>query len=148
MSLNKCLFIGNLGKDPEVRFTTGGKAVCRFSIAVNEAWKDANGDKQERTEWIPVEVWGKRGEACGQYLAKGRQVFVEGSFKTQVWEKDGQKHYKTFITAQKVDFLGGPRGGGSAETDNGGFEPAGAPPLDDDIPFIVWGDFKYDRWFI
>ena len=79
MSVNKVILVGNLGKDPEVRFTGGGRAVCKFPLATSETWNDAEGHKQERTEWHNVVVWGKQGENCGQYLSKGRQVYVEGS---------------------------------------------------------------------
>ena len=83
MSVNKVILIGNLGKDPEVRFTANGKALARFPIATSEVWIDGEGHRQERTEWHNIIVWGKQGESCGQYLAKGRQVFVEGSIRTR-----------------------------------------------------------------
>lgn len=144
MSVNKVILIGNLGKDPEVRFTANGKALARFPIATSEVWIDGEGHRQERTEWHNIIVWGKQGESCGQYLAKGRQVFVEGSIRTRTYDdKSGNKRYVTEIIAQRVRFLGG--GGGtrvaqetepepSAETP--AETPAGQPPpLDDDIPF-------------
>ena len=84
--LNKAMVIGNLGKDPELRTTGSGKSVCNFSVATNESWKDASGEKQERTEWHRIVVWGPQAEACGKYLAKGRQVYVEGRIQSREWE--------------------------------------------------------------
>lgn len=140
MSVNKVILIGNLGKDPEVRFTNNGRAVARFPIATSEVWKDAAGSRQERTEWHNIVVWGKQGESCGQYLAKGRQVFVEGSIRTRTYDdKSGNKRYITEIVAQNVRFLGG--GGGTRvaqEMDTVGAEDmggGGGPPMDDDVPF-------------
>ncbi len=141
MSVNKAILIGNLGKDPEVRFTSTGRAVARFPIATSEVWTDAEGNRQERTEWHNIIVWGKQGETCGQYLAKGRQVFVEGSIRTRSYDdKSGNKRYVTEIVAQRIRFLGG--GGGtrmapemeSAATDEGS-SSGGVPAMDDDIPF-------------
>lgn len=112
-SLNRCMFIGNLGKDPEVRFTPGGQAVANFSIACSESWTK-DGQKQERTEWVRVTAWGKTAELCGEYLKKGKQVFVEGKMQTREYEKDGQKRYATEIVASNVVFLGGRDGGQQA----------------------------------
>jgi single-strand DNA-binding protein len=140
MSLNKVMLIGNLGKDPEVRFTGTGRAVARFSLATSEVWNDAEGQRQERTEWHNVVVWGKQAETCGQYLAKGRQVFIEGSIRTRQYDdKEGNRRYITEVNAQRVQFLGG-GGGRGAETRGGGTAddaPPGPPatPEDDDIPF-------------
>ena len=141
MSVNKVILIGNLGKDPELRFTSTGSAVANFSIATSEQWNDRDGNKQERTEWHNIVVWGKQGELCGQYLAKGRQIYVEGSIRTRSYDdKSGNKRYVTEIVAQRVRFLGGGGGtrmapeaesGGGEETHGGG----GQPPFDDDIPF-------------
>ena len=134
--VNKVIIVGNLGKDPEVRFTPGGKAVAKFPVATSERWTDQDGNKQERTEWHNVVVWGKQAETCGQYLAKGRQVFVEGSIRTRQYDdKDGNKRYITEIVARDVRFLGG---GGRGAAEPGGIplgEDAGGPPADDDIPF-------------
>jgi single-strand DNA-binding protein len=140
MSVNKVLLIGNLGKDPEVRFTGGGQAVARFPVATSEVWNDREGQRQERTEWHNVVVWGKQGETCGQYLQKGRQVYIEGSIRTRQYDdKDGNKRYITEVIAQRVQFLGGrggdapARGGGR---DQGSEDMPPAPlPEDDDIPF-------------
>ena len=110
--LNKVILIGNLGKDPEVRFTQTGSAVANFSIATSEQWNDRDGKRQERTEWHNIVVWGKQGEMCGQYLSKGRQVYVEGSIRTRSYDdKNGIKRYVTEIVAQRIRFLGG--GGGT-----------------------------------
>ncbi len=141
MSVNKVILIGNLGKDPEVRFTQTGSAVANFSIATSEQWNDRDGKRQERTEWHNVVVWGKQGELCGQYLAKGRQVYVEGSIRTRSYDdKNGNKRYVTEIVAQRVRFLGG--GGGTrmapeADAAGAGEEMGGGgmPSTDDDIPF-------------
>ena len=140
MSVNKVILVGNLGKDPEVRFTQTGSAVANFSIATTEQWNDREGKRKERTEWHNIVVWGKQGEACGQYLAKGRQVYVEGSIRTRSYDdKTGVKRYVTEIVAQRIQFLGG--GGGTRiahEMDSSsGEDPAGGgtPPMDDDVPF-------------
>jgi single-strand DNA-binding protein len=144
MSLNKVMLIGNLGKDPELRFTPSGRAVARFSLATSESWTDQQGQKQDRTEWHNVVVWGKQAESCGQYLSKGRQVFIEGSIRSRQYDdKEGQKRYITEVIAQRVQFLGGGRGEGggrgtgtSGGGGGGGEEMAPAPlPEDDDIPF-------------
>src|SRR6266704_1459081 len=140
MSVNKALLIGNLGKDPEVRFTASGRAVARFPVATSEVWNDAEGQRQERTEWHNVVVWGKQAETCGQYLAKGRQVYVEGSIRTRQYDdKEGNRRYITEIVAQRIRFVGG--GGGTRvapEMDSAGSDDmggSGTPPVDDDIPF-------------
>lgn len=140
MSVNKVILVGNLGKDPEVRFTGSGKAVCKFPLATSEVWNDAEGARQERTDWHNVIVWGKQGETCGQYLAKGRQVYVEGSIRSRSYDdKDGNKRYITEIIAQRVRFLGG---GGAGRPAAAGEalpplpdEMPGGPTPDDDIPF-------------
>ena len=146
MSVNKAILVGNLGKDPEVRFTGSGKAVCKFPIATSTTWNDAEGARQERTEWHNIIVWGKQGETCGKFLSKGRQVFVEGEIRSRSYDdKDGNKRYITEIVAQSVRFLGG-KGGGEGRGTGGdpGFpeEPAmgmggggAAAADDDDIPF-------------
>src|SRR5207249_3344445 len=106
MSVNKALLIGNLGKDPEVRFTASGRAVARFPVATSEVWNDAEGQRQERTEWHNVVVWGKQAETCGQYLAKGRQVYVEGAIRTRQYDdKEGNRRYITEVAAQELHAL-------------------------------------------
>ncbi len=108
--VNKAIIIGNLGRDPEVRFTPSGRAVAKFSVATTEKWTDQQGQKQEKTEWHNIVVWGKQAETCGQYLAKGRQVFVEGRITNRSYDdKDGNKSYITEIIARDVRFLGGGR---------------------------------------
>lgn len=146
-SLNKAIIIGNLGKDPEVRFTPGGAAVCNFSVATSEKWKDkASGEMREQTEWHRIVVWGKSAENCGQYLKKGRPVCVEGRIQTREWtDKENVKRYSTEINASNVIFLGSGGKGGGAESEQQGAPPADfepAPPSGDgkgaqdpDIPF-------------
>ena len=133
MSVNRVTLVGHLGKDPEVRFTPSGKAVARFPVATSEAWNDSGGQRQERTEWHQIVVWGKQGENCGQFLAKGRQVYIEGTIRSRQYDdKNGTRRYVTEIIAQRVQFLGGPR---PTET-NAGEAPAPAPQGDpDDLPF-------------
>jgi single-strand DNA-binding protein len=151
--VNKVILIGNLGKDPEVRFTPSGAAVANFNIATNESWTDKSGQKQEKTEWHRIVVWGKLAELCGEYLKKGRQAYVEGRLQTREWtDKEGKKNYTTEIVAQTVQFLGGGPGrseggggggggGGSGRSDFGGGPPdemgppPGGPGGSDDIPF-------------
>lgn len=152
MSVNKAILVGHLGQNPELRYTQGGHPVVNFSMATNEKWVDKAGQKQEKTEWHRVVVWGKVAEVCNQYLSKGRQVYVEGKLQTRQWDdKDGNKRYTTEVVAQSVQFLGG-GGGGQAEAQGGGQQhapatqgapaaqqPAGGPvggfADDSDIPF-------------
>lgn len=155
--VNKVILIGNLGADPEVRFTPGGQAVANFRIATSDSWTDKNGQKQERTEWHRIVVWGKLAELCGEYLKKGRQCFVEGRLQTREWtDKENRKNYTTEVVASSVTFLGGRdagegsgmggrRGGGNSS--RGADSDYGPPPPgmddgmnqggsgDDDIPF-------------
>lgn len=122
-SLNKCCFIGNLGADPETRYTANGDAVCNFSIACTESWKEKqSGEKKEQTEWVRVSFFGKVAEICGQYLKKGSQVYVEGSLRTRKWQdKDGQDRYTTEIRGDEMKMLGGRPDGDSRpqQQDNG-----------------------------
>lgn len=123
MSVNKVILVGRLGQTPEVKFTPSGAAVANFSVATNETWVDKSGQKQERTEWHRIVVWGKTAELCQQYLTKGRQVYLEGKLQTRQWQdKDGQTKYTTEIQAQTVQFLGG----GSAERGAGRGDSMGA----------------------
>ena len=143
--VNKVMLIGNLGKDPELRFTPSGRAVARFSLATSEQWTTPEGQKQDRTEWHNIVVWGKQAETCGQYLSKGRQVFIDGSIRSRQYDdKEGQKRYITEVIAQRVQFLGGGgRGDGAGRGASGGGGGGGgggedlpAPmPEDEDIPF-------------
>ena len=146
MSINKVILIGRLGQDPELKYTPSGAAVCNFSLATTENWADKNGQKQERTEWHRIVVWGKLAELCNQYLSKGRQAFVEGSLQTRSWEKDGVKRYTTEINARNIQFLGGPTAtrGSQEQQQQPVTETVATPTYDvstdsnftaDDIPF-------------
>ena len=120
-SVNKVILIGNLGADPEVRYTNGGTAVCSLRMATTETWTDKDGAKQERTEWHQISVWGKQAEHCGQYLAKGRQVYVEGRLQSREYtDKEGISRRAWEIQADKVNFLGGGRDEGGGQTGGGG----------------------------
>lgn len=117
MSVNKVILIGRLGNNPEIRYTPSGAAVANFSMATNETWNDKNGQKQERTEWHRVVVWGKLAQLCGEYLMKGRQAYIEGRLQTRQWQdKDGQTKYTTEVIATMVQFLGGPSAERGAQT--------------------------------
>ncbi len=135
--INKVILIGNLGADPEMKYTAGGTAICKFRLATTEVFKDRDGNQQERTEWHRVVAWAKLAEICGQYLSKGKQVYVEGSLRTSSWDdQDGNKRYTTEINARDVQFLSGGAGGGSSSGGSGGGDDFGGPPIgDDDIPF-------------
>lgn len=120
--VNKVILIGNLGADPEVRFTPGGQAVANFRIATSESWQDKNGQKQERTEWHRIVVWGKLAELCGEYLKKGRQCYIEGRLQTREWtDKENKKNYTTEVVANTVQFLGSRDGAGAGGGEGGGF---------------------------
>jgi single-strand DNA-binding protein len=152
-SVNKVILVGNLGADPELKYTPSNRPVCNLSIATNEVFKDKGGQRQERTEWHRVTVWGEQAENCSKYLAKGRMVYIEGRLQTRSWEDktDGKKRYSTEIVADRVTFLGGgaAEGGGArrggrpwgeegASSSSNAAEPEGhgaPPPSDDDIPF-------------
>jgi len=138
--LNRCEFIGRLGKDVDVRYTPGGAMVVNFSIATDEKWKDKNGDKQQRTEWIKIQVWNKLAEICANYLTKGSMVWIEGKMQTRSWEdKDGTKRYTTEIIGSKMVMLGGGTKQGNAQHEDnfdshGDFNPDDVKILDD-VPF-------------
>jgi single-strand DNA-binding protein len=137
-SLNKVMIIGNLGADPEMRYTANGNAVTSFNVATNETFTGRDGQRQERTEWFSVVTWNRLAETCAQYLTKGRQVYVEGRLQTRSWDgQDGQKHYRTEVVAETVRFLG-ERGGGRGESFDPGM-PVGADAAGDiepdDLPF-------------
>jgi len=106
--VNKVILVGRLGQDPELKYTNSGTSVCRFSIATSENWKDKEGQKQERTEWHRIVVWGKLGTLCSEYLKKGRQVYLEGRIQTRSWEdkSTGQKRYTTEVVGTTIQFLG------------------------------------------
>lgn len=143
-SLNKVMLIGNLGKDPELRYTTSGQAVASFSLATSEKFKNKSGEMEERTEWHRVTLWGKLAEIAGEYLAKGKTVYIEGRLQTREWaDRDGNKRYTTEIVGDRMQMLGGKGDGGAsgggaarrsgtAETTVSYDEP---PFQDDDIPF-------------
>ena len=148
--VNKAIVVGRLGRDPEVRYTPDGTAVANFSVATSEEWKDkATGEKRERTEWHRIVAFRRLGEICGEYLSKGRQVYIEGRIQTRDWEdKDGVKRYTTEIVASQMQMLGsrddfgGSRGGSRGGAGSGGGRPQEASPGpsysdmgDDDIPF-------------
>ncbi len=154
--VNKVILIGNLGADPEMKYTPNGTAVCNLRIATGEAFKGQDGNWQERTEWHRVVTFGKTAENCGQYLAKGRQVYIEGRLQTRSWDdQQGQKRFSTEIVAREIQFLGGGAGGGGGQGGGyggggqgggggygnqgggygGGDSYGGPPPTDDDIPF-------------
>ena len=145
--LNKVILIGNLGRDPELRYTPNGSPVAEFSLATSEKWKDKDGNPQERTEWHNIVAWGRQAEICGEYLSKGRQVYVEGRIQTRSWDdKDGNKRYKTEVVARQVLMLGarGEGRGPGAKADEAD-SPKSSPPdavtesdpdySDEDIPF-------------
>lgn len=114
-SVNKAIIIGNLGKDPEMRYMPSGDAICNFSLATTDSWKDKNGEKQEKTEWHRISMFGKLAEIAGEYLKKGSQVYVEGRIQTRKWtNKEGQDQYTTEIVADKMQMLGGRSGGGNS----------------------------------
>jgi single-strand DNA-binding protein len=145
-SVNRVFLIGNLGADPELRYTASGAAAANFRIATTEVWSDKqSGEKNERTEWHRIVAWGKLAETCGEHLRKGRQVHVEGRIRTREWEdKDGVKRYTTEIVAERVTFLGsapgredgGPPARAAQERGQARRSTPAEPPLsDDDIPF-------------
>lgn len=146
--LNRAMIIGRLGRDPEIRYTQDGKAVANFSLATSLKWRDKqSGDMKERTEWHRIVAFGKLGEICGEYLSKGKQVFIEGRLRTRSWEKDGVTRYTTEIEATNMQMLGGRD---SADTGRAAASPSTAGQMadqgypdpgynndvkDDDIPF-------------
>jgi single-strand DNA-binding protein len=150
-SVNKVILVGNLGRDAELRYTPGGAAVATLNMATTEVWNDKAGQKQEKTEWHRIVLWGKTAESLAEYLTKGKQIYVEGRLQTRQWDdKDGNKRYTTEIRSDRVVLLsgggGGGRGGGmpsrggGMDDSMGGGQPGGhdgpdQPLTDDDIPF-------------
>jgi single-strand DNA-binding protein len=145
-SVNKVILVGNLGRDAELRYTPGGAAVATLNLATTEVWNDKNQQRQEKTEWHRVVLWGKQAESLQEYLTKGKQIYVEGRLQTRQWDdKDGNKRYTTEIKADRITLLGGGgggRGGGggggmdrAAHGGGGHEEPPVEPITDDDIPF-------------
>ena len=140
-SVNKVILVGNLGRDAEVRSTPRGDTVATLNLATTEQWNDRDGQRQEKTEWHRVVLWGKQADSLKQYLVKGKQIYVEGRLQTRQWDdKDGNKRYTTEIKADRITLLGGGGGGARTGADRGGYsggEPM-AEPVDmpeDDIPF-------------
>jgi single-strand DNA-binding protein len=132
--VNKVILVGNLGKDPEVRYTSGGQAVANLRIATSRSWTDKqSGQRKEETEWHDVEVWGKQAEQCGEFLAKGRQVYVEGRLKTDKWQdkQSGQERSKVKVVADTVRFLGGRGAGGAGGSGGAGGGRGGHGPADE-----------------
>lgn len=152
-SVNKVILIGNLGRDPEVRYMPSGDAVANISIATTETWKDKNGEKQEKTEWHRVAMFGKTAEVAGEYLKKGSQVYIEGRLETRKWtDKEGQERYTTEIRADRMQMLGSRSGGSeriappedeapraaaapAKKSGGGASKGGGVEDLEDDIPF-------------
>lgn len=146
-SLNKVMLIGNLGRDPEIRYMPSGDALANLNLATTDAWKDKGGEKQERTEWHRIVMFGKLAEIAGEYLRKGSQVYIEGRLQTRKWtDKSGMDRYTTEIVADRMQMLGGRSGGGGYEStpsDQGSKfqsdKPAQTVPgfedMEDDIPF-------------
>src|SRR5688572_20431005 len=148
-SVNKVILVGNLGRDSELRYTPGGSPVATLNMATTEVWNDKSGQRQEKTEWHRVVLWGKQAESLQEYLTKGKQIYVEGRLQTRQWDdKDGNKRYTTEIKADRITLLGGGGGGrggsgggggmdrGASQGGGGGHdEPPMEPLTDDDIPF-------------
>ncbi|MGA9164218.1 MAG: single-stranded DNA-binding protein [Thiobacillus sp.] len=154
-SVNKVILVGNLGRDPEMRYLPSGDAVANLAIATTDKYKDKTGQMVEATEWHRVAFFGRTAEVCGQYLKKGSQVYVEGSLKTRKYtDKDGVEKYATEIRGDRMQMLGGKAGGGMADMDDSGYAPQAAPKaqprspapaarpassgfddMEDDIPF-------------
>ena len=150
-SVNKAILVGNLGKDPEVRYMPSGEAIANITLATTDTWKDKSGTKQERTEWHRVSFFGRQAEVVGEYLKKGSQIYVEGRIQTRKWQdKEGQDRYTTEIVADRMQMLGGKSTGGSFEVvenkpaaaSSASAAPKAAPAakssfdsFDDDIPF-------------
>jgi single-strand DNA-binding protein len=144
-SINKVILIGRLGKDPEIRSTPNGTTVAKFTLATDERFTDRSGEKQERTEWHNIVAWGKLAEICGQYLRKGKLIYIDGSLRYDSWDdkETGQKKYRTEIVANNMQMLdrkgdeNGASGGAYAGARKGGTATATAPQVeeDDEVPF-------------
>jgi single-strand DNA-binding protein len=134
--VNRVFLIGRLGRDPEIRHTTSGSAVANFSLATDERWTDSEGNRQTRTEWHNIVAWRKLAEICGQYLSKGRLVFIEGRIQTREWDdRDGNKRRTTEIVASNMQMLGGRGQEGTAPQQNQQQDNMEIGITDDDIPF-------------
>ena len=143
MSVNKVIILGRLGQDPELKYTPSGAAVCNFSLATSETWTDKNsGQKNEKTEWHRIVVWGKLAELCNQYLSKGRQAFVEGKIQTRSWDdKDGNKRYTTEISASTVQFIGANQGTSTNSSANNNMNQA--PTNDNQNDYNISSDANF-----
>jgi single-strand DNA-binding protein len=136
--VNKVILIGNLGRDPEVRYTPSGTAVANFTLATTENWTNRDGERETRTEWHRIVAWGRLGEICGEYLSKGRQVYIEGRIQTNEWEdQEGNKRQTKEIVALTMQMLGSRGSGDSVGDENAAPRPrkGGGGPTEDDIPF-------------
>ena len=133
-SVNKVILVGHLGKDPAVTYTPSGVPMAKFTLATNEVFKDRSGEQKEHTEWHNIVAWNKLAEICGQYLAKGKQVYIEGRIRNDSWEKDGVKQFSYKIEADTMKMLGGP-GAGNRLQEPEPFEPPPGGVPEDDIPF-------------
>ena len=149
-SVNKVILIGNLGKDPEVRYMPSGDAITNITLATTDSWKDKNGEKQEKTEWHRVAFFGRLAEIAGEYLKKGSQVYVEGRLQTRKWQnKEGQDQYTTEIVANEMKMLGSRSGGGGnsfevvdkGESRSSGSRPAGGGSRGGSAPAKSGGEF-------
>jgi single-strand DNA-binding protein len=135
-SVNKVILLGNLGRDPEVKYTTGGDAVCNLSIATSEQWKDKSGEKQERTEWHRVVLFGRQAEVAGEYLAKGKTVYIEGRLQTRKWaDKDGVEKYSTEIVGDRMQMVGGKGDGAPREQPAAKSGRKTTDDFSDEVPF-------------
>jgi single-strand DNA-binding protein len=138
-SVNKVILVGNLGRDAELRYTSGGTAVATLSLATTEVWNDKGGQRQEKTEWHRVVLWGKSAESLNEYLTKGKQVYVEGRLQTRQWDEHGTTRYTTEVRADRTVLLGGAGTGGSRRTGTTTAREGDEAPTgelsDDDIPF-------------
>lgn len=129
--VNKVMLIGRLGGDPEIRYTTGGTAIANFTLATSENWKDKEGNKQEKTEWHKIVAFRRLAEICGEYLNKGKQIYIEGRIQTRAWEdKDGNKRYTTEIVANQMQMLGSAKDSPPSSAPS----QSSAPPKEDDLP--------------
>jgi single-strand DNA-binding protein len=138
--VNKVTVMGNLGQDPEIRYMPNGGAVCNFSVATSETWKDKNtNETQEKTEWHRIVAFRKPAEIIAEWMKKGSKIYIEGHLQTRKWEKDGQDHYSTEIIVDEFQFVGDGGGGGSRSSGSSGGGGGSAPPandgFEDDIPF-------------
>lgn len=134
-SVNKTISVGHLGRNAELRYTPGGVAVATLSLACDETWNDKSGQKQTKTEWLRINLWGKQAESLAEYLTKGKQIYVEGKLETRTWEKDGEKRYSTEIRADRIVLLGGSTGRSQPAESRELVGAVAGTDADIDIPF-------------